>query len=126
MFSKKRYFKNNYIPNHSNIASVLGMSVSTVAVICHTPVTAYVTGSNLVVQDVKKPLPGRIPSAIHSHREAAFVKPRGFFGAQTAASPGYTHTNRCLLPVSRHTFCLGAAHPQLVFTALAALSHPCQ
>ena len=54
-------------PNHSNIASVLGMSVSTVAVICHTPVTAYVTGSNLVVQDVKKPLPGRIPSAIHSH-----------------------------------------------------------
>ena len=34
-------------PNHSNIASVLGMSVSTVAVICHTSVTAYVTGSNL-------------------------------------------------------------------------------
>ena len=34
-------------PNHSNIASVLGMSVSTVAFICHTSVTAYVTGSNL-------------------------------------------------------------------------------
>ena len=39
-------------PNHSNIASVLGMSVSTVAVICHTSVTAYVTGSNLSFENL--------------------------------------------------------------------------
>ena len=35
-------------PIHSIMGNVLGMSVSTAVVICHTSVTVSVTGSNLV------------------------------------------------------------------------------
>ena len=39
-------------PIHSIMGNVLGMSVSTAVVICHTSVTVSVTGSNLVSHNV--------------------------------------------------------------------------
>ena len=37
-------------PIHSNVASVLGMSVTSMAVIYHSPATGSVTGSSLVAR----------------------------------------------------------------------------
>ena len=50
-------------PIHSNVARVLGMSVTSVAVIYHSPATGSVTGSSLVVVDfvTDETSPTRLP-----------------------------------------------------------------